>query len=181
MQNTHVNNESIAAFFLLMRDTLPNLNLDVPFLGIHSLEDYTLKYKNFNKIMFVGSNPSESSPNNTPFQETTKSYKFIQDKWLKDVDKNNLYITYKNLSDDKIEGNKPLKKSDIKVDKIREMIADRYTDFKIVACGKTATMGLSMVGVDFFEMPHPSGLCRFWNDKEAGEAKIKEMRRWLGI
>jgi hypothetical protein len=29
-------------------------------------------------------------------------------------------------------------------------------------------------------MPHPSGCCRFWNDKEAGIIKIQELREYIG-
>ena len=50
---------------------------------------------------------------------------------------------------------------------------------KIITVGKTAHEALELAGVDHFEMPHPSGLCRFWNDKEAAAAKIQEMLEWL--
>jgi hypothetical protein len=42
-------------------------------------------------------------------------------------------------------------------------------------------MGLKLLNIDHFEIPHPSGLCRFWNDKTVSEAKIKEMLEWVNI
>ena len=128
-------------------------------------------------VVLVGSNPGKQSPDCSAFHPATKSRQFV-DKWFEDTD---YHIIYMNLVDYKTEGNKQLKKSDL----CGEKIYSKFLRWKendgahIVACGKTATMGLTMGAVPHFEMPHPSGLCRFWNDKEAGEDKVKEMLAWL--
>lgn len=128
-------------------------------------------------VVLVGSNPSSKSPDDSAFHINTKSRKFV-DKWFDD----SWCVAYDNLVNFKTEDNKQLSVSQIKKSLCDiESTMDNYiiTGYKIVACGKTAALGLEMAGVEFFEMPHPSGLCRFWNDKEAGEAKVEEMKTWI--
>lgn len=131
------------------------------------------------KIAFVGSNPGKASPDDSPFHNETKSYKFIEDRWLPHLPELR-YVAYVNLVDHKTKDNKSLKISDIQnnLPNIKTKIKN-LAGYKLVACGKTAAKGLTLAGVSFFEMPHPSGLCRFWNDKEAGDKIIKEMVEWL--
>jgi len=127
-------------------------------------------------IVLVGSNPSVQSPDLSAFHPDTKSRKFI-DNLFKGT---NLNITYLNLVDIKIDGNKPLSKSIIKseLENIK-LKFQPYSSFKIISFGKTASDGLSLAGIPHFAMPHPSGLCRFWNDREASITKINEMFKWL--
>lgn len=131
-------------------------------------------------VLIIGSNPSVKSPTNEPFHKDTRSRKFV-DNWFND---NKCWdVIYDNLIDKKIEGNKPLTTAELKeiLPWIKENIG-AYKSMgvkKIVACGKTASKGLTMASIEHFEMPHPSGLCRFWNDKEAADAKIQEMKDWI--
>lgn len=46
---------------------------------------------------------------------------------------------------------------------------------KIVALGKTASVALTLLHVDFFEMPHPSGRNRLLNNKDYISKKINEL------
>ena len=127
-------------------------------------------------IVLVGSNPSVQSPDLSAFHPSTKSRKFIDD-IFKDT---NLNIVYLNLIDIKLPGNKPLSKSIIKseLENIK-LKFESYSDTKIIAFGKTASYGLTMVDIEHFAMPHPSGLCRFWNNEEASRNKISEMFKWI--
>jgi hypothetical protein len=128
-------------------------------------------------VVLVGSNPSGKSPDCSAFHPATKSRQFV-DKWFEDKD---YHLVYMNLVDYKTEGNKPLKLSELDKDEIHSKFK-KYTTYKdshIISCGQTASKGLARAKIPHFAMPHPSGLCRFWNDKEAGEAKVKEMLEWL--
>lgn len=125
-------------------------------------------------VTLVGSNPSGKSPDCSAFHKSTKSRQFV-DKWFEGK---KVHTTYMNLIDVKTKNNKQLKKSQILVE--LETIRNKFHMCeKIVACGKIAAMGLTMANVPHFEMPHPSGLCHFWNDKEASKQKVEEMIRWL--
>lgn len=129
-------------------------------------------------VTIVGSNPSNQSPDCSAFHPDTKSRKFV-DKWFESYD---YRFNYVNLVDEKTEGNKKLSRTKIKQN-IWRIKATLKEAPNMIACGKTAVLGLKMAGfeegVHFFEMPHPSGLCRFWNDKKAGEEKVKEMHEWI--
>lgn len=128
-----------------------------------------------NSILIVGSNPSQSSPDNSAFNKSTKSYKTIMS-WFSDL--NNIELNFANLVDEKTDNNKQLSKSKIRqnIDSIIQKTNGYNT---IIACGKVASMGLHMAEVDHFEMPHPSGLNRFWNSKEQSDLKIKEMLKYI--
>ena len=159
--------------------TLHRLNLCQHFISIHNgLSDYCIKFS-YKKVLLVGSNPSEKSPTNEPFHKSTKSRQFV-DKWFEGEGWTAAYenlvdfarIKNKRLSDKQIKSNLPWIDANI-----NEYI--RRYGYKVVACGKIAAKGLTLAKIEHFEMPHPSGLCRFWNDKEAGKAKIKEMKDWI--
>jgi hypothetical protein len=116
------------------------------------------------------------SPDLSAFHPDTKSRKFI-DNIFKDT---NFNIVYLNLIDIKINGNKPLSKSIIKLELENiKLKFQSYSYSKIISFGKTASEGLQLAGIEHFAMPHPSGLCRFWNDDEASITKINEMFKWL--
>jgi len=130
----------------------------------------------YKAVLLVGSNPGQASPDNSPFHPETKSRQFV-DNWFDD----SWCLEYENLIGMKTAKNKQLSKSQIK-EHLDDIIANMWSykgmGYKIVACGKIASMGLTMAEIEHFEMPHPSGLNRFWNDKEASKAKIKEMKLW---
>lgn len=144
-------------------------------INILTSGEYSRKF--ITRVTIVGSNPSQKSPDNSAFHPSTKSRQFV-DKWFEGH--NCIDIEYMNLINKKTDNNKQLTKSQIRVE--LEQIKKRFSFCdNIVACGKVASMGLTMAGIEHFEMPHPSGLNHFWNDKDAAEKKIKEMKEWLGI
>lgn len=121
-------------------------------------------------ILFVGSNPSNASETEVAFHEHTKSSKILTE-WISHITGMKMMI---NVQNEKTEGNRPLRKSEIKANlpRLKEDL-DLIKPTKIVALGKTATEALKAVGAEFYEMPHPSGLNRQLNDKEFVEGKIK--------
>lgn len=125
------------------------------------------------KVMIVGLNPSNESPDNSAFHPDTKSGRTIRN-WLKDTQ---CCVEFENIYGwkDKDHG-KPLKSELILPDRIKLAYA---CGFKIVTCGNVADEILVKYKIKHFAMPHPSGLCRFWNDKEKGDAKIAEMLEWI--
>lgn len=128
------------------------------------------------KVIVVGSNPSTGSPNNNPFDISTRSRRFIDEMFAGSI----IQLSYANLVDYKTPNNKPLSKSEIKLN--LENIKLKFKvepEIKIIAFGKAASYGLALAGIEHFAMPHPSGLCRFWNDKTASAAKIQEMFTWI--
>ncbi len=121
-------------------------------------------------LLFVGSNPSSKSVDDSAFHHSTKSGKIL-DSWCKDLVGTKVYI---NVSDKKTENNRPLTMQDTKnnLDNLREDIMIQNPD-KIVALGKTAATAMTLLRLNFYEMPHPSGLNRKLNDKEYVAEKIK--------
>lgn len=129
-------------------------------------------------VVVVGSNPSTASYDNSAFAKGTKSRATI-DSWFNDG--GDYFIKYRNIVNYKKIDNKPLTKAEIKnnLPEIKQHFQFECANYKIVALGKTAQEALDMAGIKHFKMWHPSGLCRKWNDKEAGEAKIQEMLEWI--
>lgn len=152
------------------------VNLDMD--DMIELIDFATKYGAID-VCIAGSNPSQASVDNTPFHKGTKSRRTI-DSWL-EHDDGAYCLTFENIVDYKTKDNKPLKKSEIvaNLPRIKDRFSTLSMDYKIVAVGKTAQEALELAGVEHFKMWHPSGLNHLWNDKEAGEAKIKEMLMWL--
>jgi uracil-DNA glycosylase len=79
-----------------------------------------------------------------------------------------------NVMNKKTDGNRPLKVSEIKenLESLRVDIVVAQAD-RVVALGKTAAKALTLLGVNFYEMPHPSGQNRLLNDPKYVEEKIK--------
>lgn len=132
------------------------------------------------KVIIVGSNPSESSPTMTPFDRNTKTYKVLVDDILHKAIDGGRHIEFLNILDKKTPNNRPLSAAEIKegLPSLKEKI-ERFPGFKIVGVGKTAQKALTLLGLDFFPLPHTSGLNRQWNDKDFKEQKINELRDYL--
>jgi len=128
------------------------------------------------KTLLIGSNPSIQSPDCSPFHVSTRSRTVI-DAWFKGIDTE---IIYMNVCDLKMPGNKPLTRKII-----TESIPDlkirlqRYPGAKIVTVGKTADTALTLLGVEHFELPHPSGANRLLNDPEYIQLKIAKLKLFL--
>ena len=123
-----------------------------------------------NLILFVGSNPSNASTCDIAFHWATRSSQILTS-WCKDVTG---HLTHINVMNEKTEDNRPLKKSEIKLnlERLKNEI-DAIKPNRIVALGRTATTALTLLGVEFYEMPHPSGSNRKLNDKLFVAEKIK--------
>lgn len=132
-----------------------------------------------NRIVIVGSNPSRKSSKVIPFWHDTKSSKTLAH-WLDEVHFECEFIHFMNVSNLPTEKNRPLKTSEIKANlPTVQYELNKVKPTKIIALGKTAEKALSLLGVDFFPMPHPSGLNRLLNDKHFMEEKIKGLSVYL--
>jgi uracil-DNA glycosylase len=121
-------------------------------------------------ILFVGSNTSNASVDDSAFHPSTKSRQIL-DTWCKDLVGAKVYI---NVTSKKTEENRPLRRGEIKAN--LDVLAgdiNRIAPTKIVALGKTASIALTLLGLKFYEMPHPSGCNRKLNNKEYVAEKIK--------
>lgn len=123
-------------------------------------------------ILFVGSNPSNTSITTDAFHSSTNSSRILSG-WVKDIQGDKVHI---NVSNEKTEGNRALKQSEIKasLERLSEDIK-RIAPVRIVALGKTATRALTLLQLTFYEMPHPSGMNRLLNDPAYVAQKIKEL------
>ena len=123
-----------------------------------------------NTILFLGSNPSISSLTDEAFHISTRSSQLITE-WVRGIQGNLIYV---NVSTQKTKNNRPLSTSEIHSN--LETLSQRVTDLapnKIVALGKTAAKALTLLHLEFYEMPHPSGCNRKLNDKKYVAEKIK--------
>ena len=140
---------------------------------IFEYEDFAQHKLKSPKVLFVGINPSDESPDNSAFHPATKSGKIVRG-WVKNT---LCTVKFTNLC--------ALKNSDApKLDKRKlgvtmEIEVYRMRGYKIIACGEIVSNALTRGKIKHFAMPHPSGLNRFWNDKKAGDAKIQEMLEWI--
>jgi uracil-DNA glycosylase len=137
------------------------------------------------RILFLGSNPSERSGSLMPFWHDTKSTNKLID-WIAlivgEEDKlEDLYEpAFANVADFSTPGNRPLKISEIRATQIQlEVKLLNYKPDKIIALGKTAQKALTLLGVQHFAMPHPSGLNRQLNDANYIAEKIKALKSYL--
>lgn len=76
--------------------------------------------------------------------------------------------------------NRPLSIKEIKeaLPRLKQSIGTpRYV--KLVALGKTAEKALTLLRLDYYAMPHPSGLNRKLNNKEYVAEKIKGLQDYL--
>jgi len=132
------------------------------------------------KILFVGSNPSQRSNSIEAFWTDTKSYSVLSN-WKSNIifsDKTTFH--YANSYNLVTPNNRPLKVSEIRAGSSQLMAhLENIKPTHIVALGKTAAKALLMIGVDFYEMPHPSPLNRKLNDKSFIEEKIKGLQSYL--
>lgn len=124
------------------------------------------------KVLIVGSNPSQASPDNSAFHPSTKSRKTI-DKWFAGIPADLHFI---NVSNEKTENNKPLNSHQI--NPIRTQL-ESFKNYKIIAVGKTAENVLKHAQIDHFAMPHPSGRNRKLNDRDYIRNKLAELNKYV--
>ena len=130
------------------------------------------------KILFVGSNPSCKSPDNSAFNLNTPSRRIL-DSWLRELG-DDVIVAHCNVSSDKTADNRPLSAKEIKqsLPDLLQLI-DGHADHKVVALGNTAARALTLLHVEFYAMPHPSGRNRKLNDKNYTAEKIKGLKNYV--
>lgn len=135
------------------------------------------KKKMGSKILFVGSNPSTVSETSVPF-ENTRSLTTIKE-WAEILGNNNKYYLV-NVSDSHTEGNRSLTLVEIRGSllSLKQKIFSVQPD-KVVALGTTAQKALSMIEVDHFVLPHPSGLNRQLNNGKFVEHKLADCAEYI--
>lgn len=129
------------------------------------------------RVLLIGSNPSEKSPDSSPFHTSTRSRMTIE-RWFENM---NIEICFDNVCQRTRSENRPLRVSEIKaaLPALNQRIQGYGENCKIVALGRTAERALKMLGVEFITMPHPSGRNRFWNNKEQAARKIKQLHEYI--
>jgi uracil-DNA glycosylase len=133
-------------------------------------------------ILFLASNPSNSSSTTLPLWHDSRSRKIL-DQWLSKIKLDHPHsIHFANVSDHPTENNRPLKMTEIRLnmDRLRSVIDD-IAPTKIVALGKTANTALTLLRQNHLVMPHPSGMNRQLNDPKFVEEKIKELQSYLQL
>jgi len=139
-------------------------------------EGYTeLTYKpRLPRVVFVGSNPSNNSPDNSAFHPDTKSGRKVRE-WVNGLD---IHVVFLNVCNEKTTLNKSLSKKQMEQGFFRLGFELKELDPDLlVTVGDTARDVLSMYQCKRHHMPHPSGLSRFWNNKEEAQSAIQELRR----
>lgn len=130
------------------------------------------------RVVVVGSNPSRSSRSTAAFDVDTKSRSTL-DAWLNCSDIE-CEIVYLNVHDLPTQGNKPLNLKQIR-DAIPALHAriSAAEPAKLVALGGSAAKALTLLRLNFYTMPHPSGRNRQLNDKQFIDEKIKGLKIYL--
>jgi dCMP deaminase len=125
------------------------------------------------RIVFVGSNPSNDSPDNSAFHPDTATGKRVRE-WVHGLD---IDVYLLNVHNHKTPMNRKLNKKETDDGLMRLGFELREIDPDLlVTVGETARRTLSMFQCKRHHMPHPSGLCRFWNDKDKSLKAIDELR-----
>jgi uracil-DNA glycosylase len=127
------------------------------------------------KILFVGSNPSNTAASTEAFTADTASGRILRS-WITGIEGQ---FCFENIVPQKTENNRPLTKAEMAEGqaslllRIKEINPDR-----IVALGKSAASTLVKLNLKFLEMPHPSGLNRKLNDRAYVEEQLVNLRHY---
>lgn len=135
-----------------------------------------------NRVLIVGANPSIKSTTTKAFDLSTKSGQILHG-WI-GVAWNSTFFEFElaNIYNQPTPNNRQLNKAEI--DSGKETLSELIKYFnphRIIAVGKLPAKVLTQMGLEFYEMPHPSGLNRKLNDKEWTEEKIKGLRHYISI
>lgn len=133
-----------------------------------------------NKILFIGSNPSQRSTSVVPFYHDTGSNRVLTG-WCSHLETGSIEsLHYWNVSHQVTPGNRPLKMCEIH-DALPKLLSkiDEICPDKIVTLGKTADTALCMLKLEHYPMPHPSGRNRLLNDPNYVAEKINGLKNYL--
>ena len=129
------------------------------------------------RALFIGSNPSQASKGNGAFDSSTGSGRTLHG-WIEKAGVN-ISILH-NLANQPTPNNRALTMKEIKGRlSMLKLVLHQHEGTPVVAVGKTAATALTLLGVSFYEMPHPSGLNRLLNDPEYVAGKINGLRDYL--
>lgn len=131
-------------------------------------------------ILFLGSNPSKSSSSTLPFWGDSKSRRIL-DLWLSEITLDSCdSIIFANVTDRPTENNRALKMSEIRYSLLElQLKILEAGPTKIVSLGKAASTALTLLRVEHFAMPHPSGRNRQLNNKLFINLKLEQLRLYL--
>lgn len=125
-------------------------------------------------VTFMGHKPSTKSPDCSAFHLSTKSRKRIEE-WLDQmpghIDYVPKFINCTNYADCNISAKQ--------LAGLNHMMHARLHSNIVIGLGNFAQDFLDIICKEHFKMPHPSGLCRFWNDEREASRKLTEMIRYI--
>ncbi len=132
-----------------------------------------------NKVIFVGSNPSEASPDLSAFHPKTQSGKRLQE-WIEQADISEAVSL--NVCWEKTSNNRALtieEQEDLAYNLENRIRNHMEAGSKVIALGKTAARTLSSTGLEFLEMPHPSRRNRKLNNPVYTNEQIKKLKKYI--
>ena len=115
------------------------------------------------RVIVVGSNPSK----NKSITKNSTIHRLYE--WLSFID----VFSFTNVSCLSTDNNRILKKSEYQ---LKRLFTECEKYDIIVALGKTAGNALDKLGIEYFCLPHPSGLNRQINDKEFINDRLKSLQ-----
>lgn len=124
-------------------------------------------------IIFVGDRPGRKNLDpNIPFVGTQSYKKLLEWIWYLDVDINNVILMNKDEFDyDYVS---------CRITRNGCTISDKPRDCKIVVLGNNAEEVVDMYGMlNYFKLPHPSGLNRKLNDKKWLQKELSKCKKYL--
>lgn len=142
------------------------------------------------KIVFIGSNPSCTSPVNDPFAHCMSANRMIND-WIPKLGLTRDQVEFMNVANYKTPKNRPLKTKEIDAELPRLTVA--LVGRKVVTLGKTAEIAIDRMCRENFlngngpeveptlvlNLPHPSGRNRLLNDRAKVEQMLSEVKQAL--
>lgn len=138
------------------------------------------------KVVFLGSNPSCSSPYEDPFSHCKSANKMLTE-WIPALGLTRAEVHFMNVANYKTPGNRALKQKEIihEVSRLIELTRGQV----VVTLGKSAVLAMCDVVDNYrgttdhddhtptvIEMPHPSGRNRLLNDKGFVQKMLIEAR-----
>ena len=112
--------------------------------------------------LIVGSNPSVAKSG----KSLLKLFKWVSTP----------IFSFTNVSTICTPNNRPLKKSEYQLERL---CTECQNYDKIITLGNTANEALTLLGIQHFQLPHPSGLNRKLNNKEYLTKVLSECQKYL--